>query len=261
MRLEVENGEFAYENGRILFEKVCFDVEKGEILTILGPNGVGKTTLLKCTTSLLQWKKGTTLIDHKPLKELKTSDVWKKIGYVPQNRGTVFSYTVLDMVLLGRAPYLSLLSMPGKKDVEIARDALETVGVTYLEEKRCSEISGGEMQMVLIARALASEPQVLILDEPESHLDFKNQLLILEILQKIAQDKDISCIINTHFPTHALQISDKTLMLGKERKHIFGLAGKVITEENLQKYFGVNVKIIPFDNEGKIMKTVVPLAS
>ncbi len=261
MRLEVKNGEFAYENGKILFDKVCFAVEKGEILTILGPNGVGKTTLLKCTTSLLRWKKGITLIDHRPLEELKTSDVWKKIGYVPQNRGTVFSYTVLDMVLLGRAPYLSLLAMPGKRDVKIARDALETVGAAYLEEKRCSEISGGEMQMVLIARALASEPQTLILDEPESHLDFKNQLLILEVLQKIAREKEISCIINTHFPTHALQISDKTLMLGKDRRHVFGPTSKVITEDNLKKYFDVNVKIVPFDNEGTIMKTVVPLAS
>ncbi len=260
MRLEVKNGEFTYGKEKNLFEKICFWVEKGEIMTILGPNGAGKTTLLKCTTSLLKWGKGTTLINHQPLNEWGAGEVWKKMAYVPQSSSNVFSYTVLDMVLMGRAPYLNLFSVPSEPDVAIARSSLETVGISYLEGKRCSEISGGEMQLVLIARALTSEPNILILDEPESHLDFKNQLLILEILKKIAKRKGISCIINTHFPAHALQISDKTLMLGKGRQYLFGKTEEVITENNLRDFFGVNVKILSFENKGEMMKTVVPLA-
>lgn len=260
MKLEVQDGEYGYGTGRILFSGVCFSVAEGEIMTILGPNGVGKTTLLKCITSLLRWKKGETYIDGKTLAGLGPNGVWKKIGYVPQSNGLVFSYTVLDMVLMGRAAYLSLFAMPTKNDLQIAREALKTVGISYLEDKRCSEISGGEMQLVLIARALASEPQVLILDEPESHLDFKNQLLVLGILEKVAREEGISCIINTHYPDHALRISDKTLMLGKSRGHIFGKVGEVISEENLRKFFGVDVRILSFDSGGTAIKTVVPLA-
>ena len=260
MMLEVKNGDFAYAREVALLEDISFNIGKGEILTILGPNGVGKTTLLKCATSLLKWERGTTFIDSIPLDELKTNEVWKKIGYVPQFGGGVFSYTVLDMVLMGRAPYLGIFSLPSEHDIKIARESLEMVGISHLEKKSCMEISGGEKQLVMIARALTSEPKIMILDEPESHLDFKNQLLILEILKKIAREKGISCIINTHFPSHALQLSDKTLMLGKGKKFIFGKTREVITETNLRDYFGVNVKIVSFTNKGKVMETIVPLS-
>ncbi|NLX02902.1 MAG: ABC transporter ATP-binding protein [Syntrophomonadaceae bacterium] len=260
MKLEVENGEYNYPKGKTLFQRVNFYIDKGEILTILGPNGVGKTTLLKCTTSLLKWTMGNTFIDGWSIDELGQKTIWKSIGYVPQGNGSVFSYTVLDMVLMGRAPRLGLFSLPSRKDIEFARHSLEMVGISHLENKACSEISGGELQLVLIARALTSQPQILILDEPESHLDFKNQLIILDILMKVAKQEGISCIINTHYPDHALHISDKTLMLGKNKEAIFGKSEKIITEENLKEYFDVDVRIIPFDYGGKKLKTIVPVA-
>ena len=260
MKLEVKDGNFQYVLGRNLFENLSFAVEDGEILAILGPNGVGKTTLLKCMTAMLKWRKGHTYLDDKPLNTMKPAEIWKQIGYVPQSRGGVFSYTVLEMVLMGRAPYLGSFSTPGKKDIQIAKEMLATVGITHLMDKSYSEISGGEMQLVLIARALASEPKILILDEPESHLDFKNQLLILNILESISKERGLSCIINTHYPGHALRIADKTLMLGKEGKHIFGKTEEIITEENLKKFFGVDVRMLSFDNKGVTMKTVVALS-
>ncbi len=260
MKLEVKNGEFKYGMGRTLYKNLSFSVEAGETLTILGPNGVGKTTLLKCITNIYQWKQGSTYLDGKPLHDMQAVQVWKNIGYVPQSNGVVFSYSVMDMVLMGRAPYLGIFSVPAEKDRVIAEKSLAIVGIEHLGDKSCSEISGGEMQLVLIARALTSEPEILILDEPESHLDFKNQLLILDLLKKIARDQEISCIINTHYPEHALRISDKTLILGKNKKHIFGRTEEVITEDNLRKFFDVDVRIIPFENRGIPMKTVVALS-
>lgn len=259
MKLEVKNAEFKYKFGRTLYKDLSFAVTDGEILTILGPNGVGKTTLLKCIMSILKWKKGETLLDEKPVSQMETTDIWKKIAYVPQSHGVVFSYKVLDMVLMGRAPYLGLFSTPGAKDIAIAKNSMKMIGISHLEDKLYSEISGGEMQMVLIARALSSEPEILVLDEPESHLDFKNQLLMLSTLQMISKEKGITCIINTHYPDHALRIADKTLLLGKGKKAVFGTAQEVITESNLKSYFGVNAKILSFNENGMSMQTIVPL--
>lgn len=260
MSLEVKNGEFKYKSGRNILENISFVIERGEILTILGPNGVGKTTLLKCIMFILKWEKGKTLLDGKDISKIKPVEIWKKIAYVPQSHGVVFSYTVLDMVLMGRAPYLSIFSTPRSRDIEIAKKCLDLIGISHLAEKNYSEISGGEMQMVLIARALASEPEVLILDEPESHLDFKNQLLMLTLIQMLAKERNISCIINTHYPDHALRIADKTLLLGKGTKSIFGVVQEVITESNLKEYFDVNSRIISFSENGMPMQTVVPIA-
>ncbi|MEA1961466.1 MAG: ABC transporter ATP-binding protein [Bacillota bacterium] len=259
MKLEVRNGEFKYKFGRTLYKNLSFSVEDGEILTILGPNGVGKTTLLKCIMAIVTWKKGETLLDGKSTSQMEPTDIWKKVAYVPQSHGVVFSYTVLDMVLMGRAPYLGIFSTPGASDIAIAKKSMEVIGISHLADKLYSEISGGEMQMVLIARALTSEPEILVLDEPESHLDFRNQLLMLSILEMIAKEKGITCIVNTHYPDHALRIADKTLLLGKGKRAVFGTAQEVITEGNLKEYFEVDARIVSFNEKGMSLQTIVPL--
>ncbi|MEN6325405.1 MAG: ABC transporter ATP-binding protein [Syntrophomonas sp.] len=259
MKIEVSSGEFGYTNQKNLFENLSFALEEGEILAIVGPNGAGKTTLLKCIISILKWKSGQTLINDKALGSMKMAEIWRKISYVPQSHEVVFAYTVFDMVLMGRAPHLSLFSMPSAKDLEIAQSALETIEISHLSNKPCSELSGGEMQLVLIARALASNPDVLVLDEPESHLDFKNQMLILRILERLAKEKGISCIINTHYPDHALRIADKALMIGKGKKHVFGRVVDVITEDNLRNFFAVDVRIVSLNCEGMEIRTIVPI--
>ena len=259
MSLEVRKGEFGYEQGKPIFRKISFSVEQGEILTVLGPNGSGKTTLLKCITGMLKWKTGGTYFDGKPVNNFNKSNYCINIGYVPQGYSLIFPYSVSEMVLMGRAPHIGLFSAPSAGDWEIAGDILNVVGIDHLASKPCSEISGGEMQLVLIARALASEPDVLVLDEPESHLDFKNQLLILNLLRKLAIERKFSLIVNTHYPEHALRISDKTLLLGRGG-YVFGSTEDVITESNLRDYFGVNVKMLLFDNEkGERLKTIVAI--
>ena len=207
MIFSVENGQFGYADRKIL-HGVSFSLESSEVMTVLGPNGVGKTTLLKCMMGLLNWENGKTLIDGKPMKEMKTSEVWRRIAYVPQSKGTALSYTAREMVLMGRSARLGLFSQPTKEDYRAADEAMEQVGITRLAQKQCSCMSGGELQMVLIARALCSNPEMLVLDEPESNLDFKNQLIVLETIQKLAKERGIAAIVNTHYPAHALKIAD-----------------------------------------------------
>lgn len=185
--------------------------------------------------------------------------IWEKVSYVPQSSYAKFAYTVIDMVLLGRSSHLKIYSTPSGKDYDIAMHALEQVGIVHLSGKKCNEISGGEYQLVLIARALAAEPQLLILDEPESHLDFRNQILVLSMLERVVREGRLSCIINTHYPEHAMRLADKALLLGRDRKYIFGKAKDVITTENLSKYFGVEVKLLPFEYGGRVLSAIIPL--
>lgn len=259
MKLVVESGRYGYAINNLLYDDINFFVNEGEILTILGPNGVGKTTLLRCITSLLQWHSGRTVVDGVPMVGKNQNMIWKKVSYVPQSGYAKFAYTVIDMVLLGRSSFLKVYATPSKKDYEIAMHALEQVGIAHLYAKKCTEISGGEYQLVLIARALAAQPQLLILDEPESHLDFRNQMLVLSMLEKVVREGKLSCIINTHYPEHAMRLGDYALLLGRGRKYLFGPAKKIITTENLSEYFGVKVKMLPFDHDGRTLCSIIPL--
>lgn len=239
MQLEVVNGGFAYPSGKVLFENICFCLEDRSILTVLGRNGVGKTTMLKCIMGILRWRKGTLKINGEDVGNAVRS---QGIAYVPQVHSITFSYTVRDIVTMGRTRYMGMLSIPSTHDYARADEALEMVGLQELRNRTCSQLSGGQLQLVFIARALAADPEILILDEPENHLDFHNQFFVLELLQKLVKEKGMSSIINTHYPEHALLLADKTLMLGPEG-HSFGNTKEVLTEENIRKYFGVNALI------------------
>lgn len=260
MNFEVKNGCFGYSNGKQILNDINFNVEKKEILSILGSNGVGKTTLLKCTLGLLNWRSGETLIDGKNIKNMKYSELWRSIGYVPQAKLSAFAYTVEEMVLLGRNSHLKMFEQPSKKDIDIAEKCIDRIGIGYLKGKLCSQISGGELQMVLIARALAAEPKLLILDEPESNLDFKNQLIVLDTIKNLRDEEGISSIVNTHYPEHAISISDKSLIINRDGSSIFGDANSVIIERNLEKSFGVNVKIEDFYHQDKKYTCVLPIS-
>lgn len=258
MKLAVEHGQYGYSSDNLLYDDINFTVDEGEILTVLGPNGVGKTTLLRCVTLLLKWHSGHTIIDDIPVRR-KNNNLWKKVSYVPQSSYARLPYTLIDMVLLGRSSHLKFYSTPSKQDYDIAMYALEQVGIDHLSGKKCTEISGGEYQLVLIARALAAQPQLLILDEPESHLDFRNQIRVLTMLEKVVRQGNLSCIINTHYPEHAMRLADNALLLGCDRKYLFGPAADIITTENLSHFFGVKVKMLPFEYQGRTLSSIIPL--
>lgn len=259
MKFEVKNGSFGYEKRKIL-NNISFEVETGEVMSVLGSNGVGKTTLLKCMMGFLKWQSGRTYINGRPLEEYPHKDVWKKIAYVPQAKGAAFAYSALDMVVLGRSAHIGTFKQPGQEDIDIALKAMEDIGIVHLKDKLCTRMSGGELQMVLIARALTVSPQMLVLDEPESNLDFKNQLIILDTIRKLSRERNISAIVNTHYPAHALQLSDKALMLNRDGSSFYGEAGEIINEKNMKTAFGVNVHVEKLSLNDMIYRSVIPLS-
>lgn len=161
---------------------------------------------------------------------------------------------------MGRAPYIGSLSKPRKEDYEKAHEALNEVGIVHLAKKSCNEVSGGELQLALIARTLVSNPEILILDEPESHLDVQKQVVILETLKRLAKEHRISCIINTHYPNHAFYLADQVLMIAKEKKAVIGVVHEVMTESRMKEYFNIDLRKLIFEEEDLLFETMVPLA-
>ncbi len=253
MLLKVKNGNFSYHREMPVLKNVSFSLDKGEVMAIMGPNGIGKTTLLKCLMGILKWKSGCSLIDGE-----NSGAARRQIGYVPQAHRFSFSYSVRDMVVFGRAKHMPVFALPGRKDYQISDAALEEVGIAHLADKSCNQISGGQLQLTLVARALAGQPKLLILDEPESHLDFCNQSKILRIIRRLSIEKGIACIMNTHYPNHALRIADRILLLN-ENKYIVGQTSQVLTKENVQEYFGVSSTIVSADAYGREIKAFVLL--
>lgn len=265
MKIEVREGNFCYAKKKevkpfIYESNISFTLEPGQIMAILGPNGAGKTTLLKCITGLQDWRVGETLIDNVPLAKVSQKELWKKIGYVPQAHKMVFGFSIEDLVVMGRAPYIGSLSKPRKEDYEKAHEALNEVGIVHLAKKSCNEVSGGELQLALIARTLVSNPEILILDEPESHLDVQKQVVILETLKRLAKEHRISCIINTHYPNHAFYLADQVLMIAKEKKAVIGAVHEVMTESRMKEYFNIDLRKLIFEEADLLFETMVPLA-
>ena len=229
-------------------------------MSILGPNGCGKTTLLKCLLGMLNLKEGEIHINGEDRGKIKREGNSLNMGYVPQSHQMVFPYTVLEMVIMGRARYVGMFSTPTSKDVEIARESLKMIGISHLEERAFSEISGGEKQLVLIARALASEAKILVFDEPTSALDYKNQYLILEILHKLTHERGLTVIMTTHQPEHALYISDRILLMGSdEESSIFGETSTTLTEDNLRRVYKIGMKIVSIPHGKDHLKGIIPI--
>lgn len=246
MELKVVNGTFRYKKDLVL-NNINITVNDGDVLAILGPNGVGKTTFLKCMMSLLKWEQGETLIDGTNISGHK--DLWKKVAYVPQAKSLPFGYTLEEIIVFGRSAHIGNLSKPSEQDLVLAREVMELLQIVHLKDQLCNQVSGGELQMALIARALIAKPKVLILDEPESNLDFKNQLIILETIQLLALKYNLTCIFNTHYPSHALKISNKSLLIAKNGKSYFGDSREMISQEKMEEIFNVRVAVDFLANE------------
>mgnify|MGYP000845138079 FL=1 len=228
-------------------------IGKGQRGMIVSPPKAGKTTLLKCINGVLKWNSGEVFIDNKKVNSIKDL---KDIAYVPQAHSFSFSYTVKELSIMGRAKYLNIFSTPSKSDYDIVEKVLDEMGISHLKDRKCSELSGGQLQLVFLARALVGEPKILILDEPESHLDFKNQTKILRTIVQLAKKKNITCIFNTHYPEYALRISDKSMLIGKD-DYIIGKTSEIINEKNLKKYFEIDTKIVEIEDEKQKIKSVV----
>jgi iron complex transport system ATP-binding protein len=257
---EVKNISFSY-NDEEIFSDISFSIGSGEVLCILGPNGTGKTTLIKCLNGLHDIDSGDILINGKNIKKLSFREISKHVGYIPQSHIPSFPFKVFDVGLMGRAPYLNLTDSPKENDVKIANDALKTLGIENLKDKEYTNLSGGERQLVFLARVLCQKPDMLILDEPTSHLDFGNQIKLLEIIDNLAKS-GLSIIMSSHFPDHAFLSSTKVAIMKDKRFIDFGTPEDVVTEENLKKAYSIDVKLIELDNKRKVcvpMKTNLKL--
>ncbi len=246
MIFETRGGAFSYGADGYILRGVNFRVESGETLSILGANGAGKTTIVKCAAGLRAWREGATYLDGADIRRLPPKIFRRRVGYVPQARPSAFAYTVTEMVMLGRLPLMGIFAQPGACDVRKAREALELAGAAHLKDRLCSRISGGEYQLAVLARALASEPSLLILDEPESNLDFKNQARILSIVSSLCRERKMSAVFSTHYPEHALELSQKSLLVMPGGTTLFGASGEITTEENLKTAFGIPVALHRF---------------
>lgn len=260
MIFEVKNGCFGYPKQEEILKNINLRLEEGHILSVLGPNGIGKTTLLKCMMGLLNWTNGATYIDGVDIKSLKPREIWSKISYIPQTHGFAFSYTGLEMVMMGRSSHLGMFEQPGKKEIEMAENMMERVGITRLANKDCNHMSGGELQMVLIARALINEPELIVLDEPETGLDFHNQILVLNMIERLAHDDGIGAIMNTHYPTNAMRVADEAFMLNRRGDCYYGAASDVLNEENISGIFDVKVVVDEIGYDNKVIRNIVPVS-
>ena len=247
MSIEVKNLNFFYGNRQVLHD-ISFTANSGEFLSILGPNGVGKSTLFRCVLGLLSGYTGTVHIDGTDVRSFSVREMAKHIAYIPQSSHPIFNYSVSDIVLMGRTSGLSTFRSPKKKDVEICQWAMEKVGISHLALRCFHRLSGGEQQLVLIARALVQKAPVLMLDEPTANLDFGNQLRVLEQARSLARE-GYTVIQTTHHPEQSYLFSDRILTIQNGRVLKEGTPEEVLTEETIRALYGVEVEVVSLYND------------
>ena len=242
MSIEVKDLSFSYGDRPVLHD-ISFSVGKGEFLSILGPNGVGKSTLFRCGLGLLSGYTGQVLVDGTDARTFDVREAARHIAYIPQASRSIFNYSVFDIDLMGRTSGLSTFRSPGRRDKELCLWALEKVGIVHLRERCFHRLSGGEQQLVLIARALVQKAPVLMLDEPTASLDFGNQLLVLEQARSLARE-GYTVIQTTHHPEQSYMYSDRILAIQEGRVLTEGSPKEVLTEENIRALYGVDVEVV-----------------
>ncbi len=257
--ISVHDLTFSYPGGTAVFSGVTLSVEEGSVTSLLGPNGTGKSTLLKCMAGLISPSHGSVLLDGQEIAGMQPHEIARRVGFVPQSQVSAFPFLVRDIVLMGRASHLGLFATPSAADEAIATEALERVGISHLAERPCTGISGGEWQLALIARAIAQRPGVLLLDEPTSHLDLGNQMRVLEVIRGLAGD-GMTIVVATHFPDHVLLTSSRVAILKDRQILAAGSPEDVISEGSMRRAYGLDVRILHLD-EPFNRRICVPVAA
>ncbi len=257
MRLTVEDLAFGYP-GKPVGRDVSFALDGGEVLCLLGPNGGGKTTLFKTILRLLAPQHGRVAVDGAPVAGWSRRDLARVFGYVPQAQLGVFPFTVLEMVLMGRTAHVGPFSTPSRRDRQVAEEMLALLGIGHLGARPYTEISGGERQLTLIARALAQQPAILVMDEPTASLDFGNQVRVLGEIAQLAR-RGIAVMLSTHDPDHAFLCAHRVALLHEGRLARLGAPEEVITRESLHAVYGVEVTVLEIARaDGRVTRVCVP---
>ncbi len=242
MSLTVENMSFSYVKHPVLHE-LTFTAEAGELLAILGPNGVGKTTLFKCVMGQARRYEGRILADGADLSALSPRARAHRVAAIPQAHPLSFRYSAFDMVLMGTSHTLSPFNLPGEKERAAARAAMERVNIEHLAERPFDHLSGGEQQLVFIARALAQQAKILLMDEPTASLDYGNRLHVLGVVRNLSR-AGYTILLSTHDPQHALWYADRALALQEGRILALGTPRKIVTADLLQQLYGRRIDLV-----------------
>ena len=241
MSLQVNDLRFSYGDREVL-KGISFETKYGEFVSVLGPNGVGKSTLFRCILGLMQPGGGAVRVDGDDIGDLTPAQLARRMAYIPQSHNPLFNFSVLDMVLMGTTSQLGRFAAHGKVQERMALEALERMGILHLKDRGCSHISGGERQLVLMARAIAQQAKILIMDEPSANLDFGNKMRVMKTVKGLTED-GYTIIQSTHDPDQAYLYSDRILALHGGKVLAWGTPRDVMTESLISTLYGVDVEV------------------
>ncbi len=257
--MEIKDLSFSYGERQIL-RSVDFKAYEGQLVAIIGPNGAGKSTLFKCILKFLKDYEGHIYLEGEDMKHMSRPQIAKKIAYIPQTTVPVFNYTVLDIVLMGLTGELKLLESPKEKHIAKAENILADLGISHLKNRGFGRISGGERQLVLLARAIIQDAKVLVMDEPTANLDYGNQFRVMERIRGLVES-GYTVVISTHNPEHALLFAEKAFVLQDGEVKAAGPSRQVLTEDLMRQLYDVEVKLLDTEFRGEETKVCVPIKS
>jgi iron complex transport system ATP-binding protein len=259
MKLEAQNVGYAYKADLPVLTDISVAVEPGQVLYLLGRNGSGKTTLMSCLSGLFQPTQGRVLLNDRAIHEYAAGQRARLVGIIPQIHVPAFAYSVREMVLMGRAPHLPLFGSPGRYDYDIADSALENVGMSHYRDRHYTELSGGERQLVMIARGLTQQCKILLMDEPDAHLDPNNQHRVMEIVADLSRRENLSFVISSHAPNNALMYADRVLLLKQGHTLALGTIAETLTEPLLSEAYSMDTEVIyRSDNGSRTPHAILP---
>lgn len=254
MLLELENVYGGYNRGDIIRGVTC-SAGKGEILCLLGPNGCGKTTLFRLILGTLPISAGKIKIEVRDISTLSQKEMAKLIAYIPQAHTPIYAYTVLDVVVMGRASHFSAFDTPSEVDRVAAFEALELIHASHLANHKYTALSGGQRQLVLIARAICQSAKIFVMDEPGANLDYANHQLLMDIIVDLSK-KGYCVIMSTHSPEHPASIGHKVLLMKDGRVSSFGRPDEVITPNNLETVYGIEMDVVTIYDRYYVKRTI-----
>ena len=258
MEIRINDVGFSYASVPVL-SGISLDIKGPGFVSILGPNGVGKSTLIHCINKILQPKSGSVLINGKDVRDISIKELAKDVGYVPYSANDTFPLTVVDTVMMGRHPHSKWNTLD--RDLDIVYDTLRMLGISHLAMRQFNELSAGQHQKVMLARGLVQEPQILLLDEPTSNLDIRHQLDVTKMLKRLSEERGILIVMISHDINIAAKFADQVILMFQGRIYDVGTPAEVITEDNLRSVYGVESKVI--DDDGRphvILKDALPMS-